>query len=102
MQSGLTFCTSPGEAVHSNRLVILLDTDLMENDSVSGYLIGEHRPSDCRVSLLVDHSGVASRVNNSGSASQVRLEIGLVADRVEVWVGHGLFSGQTLLCKPSA
>lgn len=100
MQSRLSFCTSPGEAVHSNRLVTL--PDLMENDRVPGYLIGEHRPSGCRVSLLVDHSDVASRVDNSRSASQVRLEIGLVADRVEVWVGHGLFSGQTLLCKPLA
>lgn len=102
MQQGLTFCTSPGEAVHSNPLVTLLDTDLMENDGVPGYLIDEHRPSDYRVSLLVDHSGKASRVDHSRSTSQVRLEIGFVADRVEVWMGHGLFGGQTLLCKPSA
>lgn len=102
MQSGLTFCKSSGEAVHSNPLVILLDTALMENDSVPGYLVGEPRPSGCRVSLLVGHFAAASRIDNSRSASQVRLEIGLVTNRVEVWVGHGLFGGQTLLCKPSA
>lgn len=102
MQSGFTFCTSPGEAVHSNPLVTLLDAALMENDSVPGYLIGEHRPSDRRVSLLVGHFTAPSRIDNSRSASQVRLEIGLVTNGVEVWVSHGLFGGQTLLCKPSA
>lgn len=54
------------------------------------------------VSLLVGRFTAASRIDNSRSASQVCLEVGLVTNGVEVWVGHGLFGSQTLLCKPSA
>lgn len=55
MQSDSTFCTSPGEAVRCIPTVALLDTALMENDGVPGYLIGEYTPSDCGVLLLVGH-----------------------------------------------
>lgn len=48
--------------------------------------------------LLFEDFVIASLlVHNAGSTAEISLEIGFVADGVEVRVSHGLLSSQTLL-----